>query len=151
MNLATTIELYAGGEGSGCQGPNCGRPKTRIPVQLFHGTTLTNALSIVEHGFKANEEGYVYFMGNGEAAEAYGSMHDQPYAILYFNTPKDMPLEKDTDPEVLTGPSSFQHKGDFKPKDISVEVYSKDGEPIDNWHSRQSKEDLAAIVKQARE
>lgn len=25
MNLATTIEIYAGGPGSGCAGPNCGR------------------------------------------------------------------------------------------------------------------------------
>ncbi len=27
MNLSTTIEIYAGGPGSGCKGPNCGRPK----------------------------------------------------------------------------------------------------------------------------
>jgi hypothetical protein len=26
MNLATTIEIHAGGPGSGCAGPNCGRP-----------------------------------------------------------------------------------------------------------------------------
>lgn len=26
MNLAATIEIYSGGPGSGCQGPNCGRP-----------------------------------------------------------------------------------------------------------------------------
>jgi hypothetical protein len=29
MNLATTIELYGGGQGSGCKGENCGRPRTR--------------------------------------------------------------------------------------------------------------------------
>lgn len=27
MNLAQSIELYAGGPGSGCHGPNCGRPE----------------------------------------------------------------------------------------------------------------------------
>lgn len=27
MKLATTIELHAGGPGSGCKGPNCGRPE----------------------------------------------------------------------------------------------------------------------------
>jgi hypothetical protein len=27
MNLADTISLYAGGPGSGCRGPNCGRKK----------------------------------------------------------------------------------------------------------------------------
>ncbi len=30
MNLATTIWLYAGGPGSGCAGPNCGRPSTGV-------------------------------------------------------------------------------------------------------------------------
>lgn len=28
MNLQSTIELFAGGPGSGCKGPNCGRPST---------------------------------------------------------------------------------------------------------------------------
>lgn len=28
MNLAATIQLYFGGAGSGCRGPNCGRPAT---------------------------------------------------------------------------------------------------------------------------
>jgi hypothetical protein len=28
MNLATTLVVYAGGEGSGCHGPNCGRKPT---------------------------------------------------------------------------------------------------------------------------
>ena len=28
MNLATTISIMAGGPGSGCNGPNCGRPLT---------------------------------------------------------------------------------------------------------------------------
>jgi hypothetical protein len=26
MNLATTLSIYSGGQGSGCKGPNCGRP-----------------------------------------------------------------------------------------------------------------------------
>ena len=29
MNLITTLELYAGGPGSGCRGPNCGRHEVR--------------------------------------------------------------------------------------------------------------------------
>jgi len=32
--LATTIEVYAGGPGSGCQGPNCGRHKVGDRVQV---------------------------------------------------------------------------------------------------------------------
>jgi hypothetical protein len=30
MRLAETISVYAGGPGSGCQGPNCGRPAQMI-------------------------------------------------------------------------------------------------------------------------
>lgn len=30
MRLAETIDLYAGGPGSGCHGPNCGRPQTNF-------------------------------------------------------------------------------------------------------------------------
>lgn len=30
MNLQAIIEIYAGGQGSGCQGPNCGRPASYL-------------------------------------------------------------------------------------------------------------------------
>lgn len=30
MRLQTTIWIWAGGEGSGCRGPNCGRPKVGL-------------------------------------------------------------------------------------------------------------------------
>lgn len=33
MRLVSTIELYAGGPGSGCQGPNCGRPKSTAEIR----------------------------------------------------------------------------------------------------------------------
>lgn len=33
MNLALANALYAGGQGSGCKGQNCGRPKTAEPEQ----------------------------------------------------------------------------------------------------------------------
>ena len=34
MNLHCTVWIWAGGEGSGCHGPNCGRPKGRLePVE----------------------------------------------------------------------------------------------------------------------
>jgi hypothetical protein len=36
MNLSASISLYAGGPGSGCQGENCGRPKTGLQRQLDH-------------------------------------------------------------------------------------------------------------------
>ena len=40
MNLATTIELYAGGQGSGCHGENCGRPKLASDKQEEKADTL---------------------------------------------------------------------------------------------------------------
>jgi len=30
MNLANTMSIHAGGAGSGCKGPNCGRPSTGV-------------------------------------------------------------------------------------------------------------------------
>ncbi len=30
MNLASTISIYGGGVGSGCKGPNCGRPAKKM-------------------------------------------------------------------------------------------------------------------------
>jgi hypothetical protein len=147
MNLESTISIYSGGPGSGCTGPNCGRR----PSQLLHGTTLTNAVKIAKRGFKPNEEGYVHFTPLHDIAESYGAMHDKAYAVVYFNVPKDMSLEKDPDPEELLGPGAVRYKGEFKPDDLSIEVYSKSGEPVDSWHSSlQSQKDLADIVRQAR-
>jgi hypothetical protein len=34
MNLLSTISIYAGGPGSGCQGENCGRPKSKLQENL---------------------------------------------------------------------------------------------------------------------
>jgi hypothetical protein len=34
MNLASTLSIYGGGPGSGCEGPNCGRPKTKLQEML---------------------------------------------------------------------------------------------------------------------
>lgn len=43
MNLTSTIELHAGGPGSGCKGPNCGRPKGEI----YHHTSPLGVLGIL--------------------------------------------------------------------------------------------------------
>lgn len=44
MNLSATIAIYGGGPGSGCTGPNCGRPKT------WDGTTTTKQYYMDENG-----------------------------------------------------------------------------------------------------
>jgi hypothetical protein len=38
--------VFGGGPGSGCKGQNCGRHRT-----LYHGTSVENAKSILQHGF----------------------------------------------------------------------------------------------------
>ena len=44
MNLKETLELYAGGPGSGCHGPNCGRPKGGAGSSMKdYGTKLKDA------------------------------------------------------------------------------------------------------------
>jgi hypothetical protein len=75
MRLAATLELYAGGVGSGCRGPHCGRPQT-----MYHGTVLDSARDIVAKGLKPNqdrqfavdaipmEKGYVYATTSLETA-----------------------------------------------------------------------------------
>ena len=40
MNLSCTIWIWAGGEGSGCHGPNCGRPTITV-VKLQDGNSAT--------------------------------------------------------------------------------------------------------------
>lgn len=37
MNLATALEIYAGGPGSGCQGPNCGRKPSASAIHKAEG------------------------------------------------------------------------------------------------------------------
>lgn len=46
MRLASTLELQAGGPGSGCSGPNCGRP------EVYHGTLGKLAGNIFKNGLK---------------------------------------------------------------------------------------------------
>lgn len=47
MNLQTTLSIYAGGLGSGCNGPNCGRPSGDF---VYHTTHTKNVAKIEEKG-----------------------------------------------------------------------------------------------------
>lgn len=40
MNLYQMTELFAGGPGSGCQGPNCGRPKSSLQKMVEQASQL---------------------------------------------------------------------------------------------------------------
>jgi hypothetical protein len=52
MNLAMTVEIRAGGAGSGCNpaAGHCGRPKF-----VYHGTTVENAKKILRTGLKPSK------------------------------------------------------------------------------------------------
>lgn len=85
MNLAATIELYAGGLGSGCRGSNCGRGKL-----LYHGTDKANLSSIKKLGLIPQkslghytgekwEEGKVFLTESKEVARKYADKYsDSP-------------------------------------------------------------------------
>lgn len=57
MNMALAQTLYGGGPGSGCTGPNCGRPKEASPLmtmleqssKVFGGTNLWSKLAKYGH------------------------------------------------------------------------------------------------------
>ena len=55
MNLQELLEITAGGKGSGCSGPNCGRPKGHkgehgTKGETYHGTSAVFVNSIMKNG-----------------------------------------------------------------------------------------------------
>jgi len=51
MRLHSTIELQAGGSGSGCQGPNCGRPKTGSDPEDYAKRLIASYRAIGKNGY----------------------------------------------------------------------------------------------------
>jgi hypothetical protein len=79
MHIADCIELYleglsAGGAGSGCQGPNCGRPKV--------GTTPDHTGKIPVHPDVA-KEGAGLAESLGSASNRYDSANRESTAVMY--------------------------------------------------------------------
>jgi hypothetical protein len=77
MNLATTLTIYGGGPGSGCRGPNCGRPSIGGKEQahvvakvllkgskyLYHGTSSKSIKRIKNSGLVAGKNYVTPFSG----------------------------------------------------------------------------------------
>lgn len=66
MNLEHTLSLHGGGPGSGCRGPNCGRPPLSAGPEgdlkegeYYHGTSIANARKILRSGIKTSRFGSV--------------------------------------------------------------------------------------------
>lgn len=65
MNLASTIEIYGGGPGSGCQGPNCGRPEGSVPKEVTdyvngHATAFQRSVELIKQAL-LGESGQLQF------------------------------------------------------------------------------------------
>jgi hypothetical protein len=89
MNLESTLEVYGGGPGSGCQGPNCGRHKGSGDV-VYHVTHTKNVNKIKKEGLKVGKtpnwtnrgtgmpygQGYVYTFENQNDARRWAAKMD---------------------------------------------------------------------------
>lgn len=77
MNICATITLHAGGPGSGCKGPNCGRPRTNV---FYHGTVEENVHSILNNGLIDKDNvGVVYTTTSKRMALTFGMMKTEDY------------------------------------------------------------------------
>lgn len=56
MNLAAAISMYFGGQGSGCHGPNCGRPSMGGAEKPSVDTASKDDLQFLKTNFKATDE-----------------------------------------------------------------------------------------------
>lgn len=115
MNLSAAISLYAGGIGSGCQGPNCGRH--------FHGTTPEDGMKIWKQGFKKGG----YTSKQKSWGHAYGDAISQDrkadgYAVVEMEAPNSEMFK--ADPEHSDDDEAFYTTQDIPKENIrSIEVY----------------------------
>ena len=78
MNLATTIWIYGGGPGSGCTGPNCGRPtsfvkNTRVfdmpPPPQARGFDAMHHYVVDSEGMSQKVDSHMKYFSNGSGDE----------------------------------------------------------------------------------
>lgn len=143
MNLACSVELYAGGPGSGCRGTNCGRKvqmaKDAAYLQnanaAYHTTPASNVPSILKNGIRVGG-------GNlGDGVYAFKSLASAKGYFGSFGHPKGSAV-------VVVKPHKFESAGHeellssrpiSKREIIGVFVYKgADGraEPIDVYRVR---------------
>src|ERR1039457_3478906 len=82
MNLATSISIYAGGPGSGCTGPNCGRPAKKagsvmdpkLDEKPFHKANMSKMSKVLEaHSFTKASGGGGARPGGSHEGRQYGT------------------------------------------------------------------------------
>lgn len=122
MNLETTIQIQAGGPGSGCVGSNCGRPKT-----YYHGTRSGLVGKIKKEGIKPNPDrivggrGFAFLTTKKETAQWYAKVRviqqrnrngvQEKKAILKIVVPKEHQSRVKPDPNEPKHRKGFRVKG----------------------------------------
>jgi hypothetical protein len=125
MNLQTAITLLAGGPGSGCHGPNCGRPiKEGDTVTMKPGTSSYHPKSggkfEFPHGTELKVSNVMPKIGHSDQMVAVEPLHPVkglggmvPYAKM-----SDLELQESHDsrtPPVFSTPSKVSRSGNFIP------------------------------------
>lgn len=128
MNLFAAIEVYSGGVGSGCKGPNCGRPAT-----LYHGTKVSNVDSIAKYGLTKgfilpwNKKPSVSLTSKRKEAHQYAKKAEglnwKSYAVVVVDSRKtNAKAQKDYKGK----PYSYYYATHVPPKSIKrIEIYDK--------------------------
>jgi len=82
MNLESTLLIMAGGEGSGCKGPNCGRPAKKaggvmdqkLDDKAFNKKNMHDMSKVLEaHSFRKTEGGGGSRTGGAHQGRQYGA------------------------------------------------------------------------------
>jgi hypothetical protein len=126
MNLESTLSVYSGGPGSGCQGSNCGRKRSKF---IFHGTSEKSARSILVQGLKSDT--LQYAADNRKQAIEYAQFRrgDGNAAVVVIKNPKKNGFYE-TDPDE-DNRKIYESAHDIAPKHIvKVELYDKRGNKV---------------------
>jgi hypothetical protein len=118
------LDVRGGGQGSGCQGPNCGRPKV-----FYHVTGNENVDSILKEGIRPSGEramnfgqAGVYLTSNRNDTDV-GAPPEWGNSVFEVRPPASMKVTKDT-----SGRNWYVAHGHVKPEHIKL--IQKDGKDI---------------------
>jgi (p)ppGpp synthase/HD superfamily hydrolase len=130
MNLDASIELYAGGPGSGCQGDNCGRKKgnlqdaIQLATKAHEGQLDKSGFPYIDHPLRVGES----LKEHGEVAQIAGVLHD-----VVEDTPvKLKEIEEKFGKEVADTVDSVSHRA---------------GEPYFDFVRRSNQHPIGRLVK----